>query len=181
MVNKSIFIATLLDINAWNRKANELIYSASLLEPKVIQIWNDLKSVFYGKDAKPGSTGYIGTYFMLNAFAIENIIKAKIILKNQIKFRNTVKQKGRLPDEMKGHDLFKLAKSLNMQIDSAEEDLLRRLSRSAVWAGRYPVPIFSEDLSGQQYSDGKIYNDSRYMRADIEKIKTLIDKIKLHC
>ncbi|GAI09874.1 unnamed protein product, partial [marine sediment metagenome] len=53
-----------------------------------------------------------------------------------------------------------------------------RLSRSAIWAGRYPVPIFSNKLGGQQYSNGNIYNDSVYKRIDIEKIKKLIEKIK---
>ena len=178
-VNKSNLRAKLLDVNGWIRKADELIYSASLLEPKIIQIWDNLKSVFHGEDARPGSTGYIGTFFMLYAFAIENSLKAKIILKNRIKFRKYVEQRGKLPEELKSHDLFTLAKSLDIQIDSSEEDLLRRLSRSAVWAGRYPVPLFSKELGGQQYSNGNIYNDSVYKRIDIEKIKKLFEKIKL--
>lgn len=178
-VNQSNLRARLLDVNGWIRKADELIYSASLLEPKIIQIWDNLKSVFHGEDAIPGSTGYIGTFFMLYAFAIENILKAQIILKNRIKFRKYVEKRGRLPKELKSHDLFKLANSLDIQINASEEDLLRRLSRSAVWAGRYPVPIFSKELGGQQYSNGNIHNDSVYKRIDIEKIKELIEKIKL--
>lgn len=176
-VHRSNYSARLLDINAWIKEADILLCSASLLELKVIKIWDELKAIYQGQKSQPINTGYIGTYFMLISFAIENILKAKIILKNQIKFRKFIERKGQLPKELKNHDLFELAISLDIQIDRSEEDLLRRLSRSAVWAGRYPVPLFSKKLGGQEYSNGKIYNDSMYQRKDIEKIKNLIEKI----
>lgn len=85
--HKSNFISRLLDVTTWLKKADDLVDTASLLEPEVIQVWNDLESVRLGKETTPKSTGYFGTYFMLMAFAIENILKAKIISKKRLEFR----------------------------------------------------------------------------------------------
>ena len=178
--HKSIFSSRLLNVTEWLKKADDLIDTASLLETKVIQVWDDLKSEHLGKEVTPKHkrTGYFGTYFMLMAFAIENILKAKIISKKRLEFRKFIDQEEKLPTEIKSHDLYKLANILNISLEAGEEGLLRRLSRSAVWAGRYPVPLKYQDLIAQRYSNGSERGTSAFFKSDIQRVKELLNKLR---
>ncbi len=174
-VVKSIFKTKLLDENAWLEKANDLLDSATLFEKEVYKVWDTIRQT--GGKGDKIRTGYFGTHFMLIAFAIENILKSKIISKNKIEFRKSIIEKGKLPKVLKSHDLYKLANMLDILLDSKEESYLRRLSRAAVWAGRYPVPLEHKDLLGKKYSDGEIHMEAFFTRGEIKGINKLLDKL----
>lgn len=174
---KSIFMSNLLSENAWLEKAKDLIEVASSFEPEVNRAWDDLRSLRSGGEDTLKRTGYFGTYYMLIAYGIENILKAKIISKRRSEFKEYIKKKWGLPHVLKSHDLYKLANDLNIPLNSNEESYLRRLSRAAVWAGRYPAPLEYKDLMGKKYSDGELHMESFFTHGEIEEIKKLLDKL----
>jgi len=72
-----------------------------------------------------------------------------------------------------------LARKANLNISREEEDLLRRLTRSAIWYGRYPVPLDYKDISGVDiFSDGKKYFVSWFGGNDLERINKFIESLK---
>lgn len=178
--HKPIFRSRLLNVTDWLKKAEDLIDTSSLLEPEVIQVWDDMISEHLEKEVtqKRKRTGYFETYFMLMAFAIENILKAKIISKKRLEFRKLIDQQGKLPTILKSHDLYKLANILCISLDMNEEDLIRRLYRSAVWAGRYPVPLKYQDIISQRYSNGSERGTSAFFKSDVQRVKELLNKLR---
>jgi len=175
---KSGYIAELLNSHSWFKMAESLISAGELLEPMILETWEKLRQVHHTESDDIGNIRYLGTYFMLMAYAIENILKGMIIFNNRIGFRQYLKRTGNLPPRLKSHKLYNLAIRARIEIDEAEEDLLRRMTRSARWKGRYPVPLDYDELMGQEYSNGTFRNDSVFMSADIEKVKNFIIKLR---
>jgi hypothetical protein len=59
-------------------------------------------------------------------------------------------------------------------LSEEEEDLLRRLSRATIWAGRYPLPLeFRETATSQEFSDGKIWSVAHFYQNDAERVTNL--------
>jgi hypothetical protein len=71
---------------------------------------------------------------LLYAFAIENVLKG-IIVADTPGFI----QGRKLNDDLKTHDLAKLAAKANFTVHVQERPVLEALSQLSVWAGRYPV------------------------------------------
>jgi len=179
-VLKSNYRTDLLSHSSWVRKAESLLDSASLLEPEVAAIWASLRERHEARgSSKLKSDGILSVYLMLMAFAVENLLKAELVHKFHSKFRQMFDSSGKLPPLLKTHDLFVLAQKAGLSMGIVEEDLLRRLTRSAIWAGRYPVPIeFGELASGEEFSDGKVWSISYLGGKDVERLRKLIDKIR---
>jgi hypothetical protein len=179
-VFKSNYRTDLLSHSSWVRKAEGLLDSASLLEPEVASIWASLRERHKATgSSKLKSDGILSVYLMLMAFAVENLLKAELVHKFHSKFRQMFDSSGKLPPLLKTHDLFILAQKAGLSMGIVEEDLLRRLTRSAIWAGRYPIPIeFGELASGEEFSDGKVWSVSYLGGKDVERLRKLIDKIR---
>jgi hypothetical protein len=177
-VFKRIYKSKALRAKLWKEKASDLILVASFLEPEIDRVWEIMKKASQGQNVALGNSRIIGIYLMLVSFAVENMLKARLIEMNLHEYRKAVETNGNLPSELRSHDLYNLSIQAGLQITDAEEDLLRRLSRSAIWAGRYPVPLRHVDLEGQKYSDGDVKNDSRYLLSDRADIKNLVDKLE---
>ena len=121
----------ILDYKLWIIKAEELLEVAAFLEPEIMKMWEKMRE---GESLKEH---YITTYFMLSSYALENLLKALYIKKNHRKIEGELKENCELPKSIKGHDLWELAKELDVvQRGWGEETLLKKLSRSAVWFGR---------------------------------------------
>ncbi|MDZ7759478.1 MAG: hypothetical protein U5L00_04380 [Desulfovermiculus sp.] len=73
----------------WIRKANDLLKSADLIEPEVLRLWNSVEEGLDNKERDIMPDYHQGTYFMLKAFAVENIFKAAIIRNKQFEYRQT--------------------------------------------------------------------------------------------
>ena len=163
----------------WLRSARSLVACAKELEPKVIELWENYRA--YIKDQKIGlkSDDYLGPYYMLIAFAVENYFKAAIVKKKSVSFKKAFRDKNKFPKDLNSHDLIQLAQKANFSFSKEEEDLLRRLTRHAIWAGRYPVPTYYKNSApGELFSDGEEYNVSYYGGNDIEKLNLLIKTIE---
>ena len=141
----------------WLRSAHSLLSSSKELELKVIEFWKSYKA--HKKDGnlplKPDH--YQGPYFMLLAFAVENLFKAAIVREKSWEFKQDFRNKSKFPNELNNHDLVELAKQVHFNYSLEEEDLLRRLTRHAKWAGRYPVPLYyKKSARGEEFDDGKV-------------------------
>ena len=89
------------------------------------------------------------------------------------------------PKQLKTHDLYKLSKQLKLKLNEGEEDLLRRLSHHATWAGRYPAPLNHKDFPGLvRFSNGKIFTLRWFGSNDVETINKFVaslpERLGLH-
>lgn len=124
---------------------------------------------------------------MLVSYALENLLKALFIKSNRRVIEEELINRNGLPNLLKSHDLFKLAKELNvLQIESGEELLLRQLSRSAVWFGRYPIPSKASDLESSYTPEFPPFPEypnmpldyRQHTNTDIEEIDGLILRVR---
>ena len=183
------YLERLLNWKLWIDKAEELLAGAKALEPLVRSLWDTIKADFKeGRYSEGGEAPHQppqnlqGVYFMLVAYALENLFKALIIWEHQDDFQNQVLRKeGKLPGIAKDHDLIRLAKEAHFVIDVGDEDLLTRLHWNSVWAGRYPIPVDCGGLKNVKiYSDGKGYLIAYFSPNDIDRLNTLVQRVKTH-
>jgi len=136
--------------NAFNIfKAAEVLYHFRILEYQISPINNDFEikkntlSAFFPKELLDIGSIDIKITRMLWGFAIENHLKA-IICKNEL---STNPEAIEVPfSKTNSHDLVKLVKIVNIDLDSIEIDYLTILTRYIKWKGRYPLPIHSNDI-----------------------------------
>jgi hypothetical protein len=168
--HSEMFRTTVLDPESWKCSARALIEAALVLEPKIDKFWQEARA---GNDWDDGA---VAIYFMLFSFALENLLKSRIIENKRSDLANALGSGTNLPETLKGHDLHKLMRDAGLR-DSAkdEESLLHRLTRSAVWYGRYPVPVEASKLGHfkeSEYEDFPI-SLTQYTSADRGDIKRL--------
>jgi hypothetical protein len=163
----------------WLYKADDLIATARLLEPEIENTWTNFKAHSKDQEIPLKANHYISTYFMLMAFAAENIFKAGIVFQRNHELKSEFGRSKRFPSTLQSHDLVKLAELANMKFGDDEEELLRRLSRSAIWHGRYPIPLEYKKLSGvERFSDGNEYSVSWNMNTDVKRINSFIEGLR---
>ncbi|MBK8563548.1 MAG: hypothetical protein IPN76_09425 [Saprospiraceae bacterium] len=137
----------------WFHSASELFESSEVL-------FNNRKNTVYQKRDKDGNVeiskyGISRTYLLLIGFAIENVIKAKLISENP----EYVKE-GKIDSNIsKGHDLLKLFDKIRtFTIDDKEVELLKMLSEAIPYWGRYPIPKRWEMINKEQIATEDIRN-----------------------
>jgi hypothetical protein len=87
----------------------------------------------------------VHVYYMLWAYAIENLIKA-FIVKSKSKSWTNNGLVTKIPKELKNHDLPKLVKESGLEYLHREyEDIFEKLKECIVWYGRYPIPLSAND------------------------------------
>lgn len=108
-VSINIFEGQAFSYVAWLDKAHGLHESAKLLEPRIQKFWD----VLQGQQAMlstPAEPEHIhATYFMLAAYSCENLLKAALIMRNVVRYKDEFQQTKRFPKDLQSHDLFKLA------------------------------------------------------------------------
>lgn len=163
----------------WIRSANHLLQSSLLLKPKITELWENYRAHAKDQTQPLMADHYQGPYFMLVAYALENFFKAAIVRQHSKHFKQRFKLDKKFPKELQGHDLIDLSTNATYITLQGEEDLLRRLTRSAIWYGRYPVPLNYKHTSGnEKFKDGKEYSTSWFGEDDLTRIDSLIDNIK---
>lgn len=183
-VYRSNYRMDLFSATKWKRQAGTLFEAAALLEVEVREIWaHNMKWVQEKADRdggmRPRPTEMLGIYFMLLAFAVENLFKARLVRQNYHVYRSQIEEDGKLPGSLKSHDLVALAAQVGFKPDLEEEDLLRRLARAGVWAGRYPVPThYRETSSAEEFSDGTEWMVSYFSEDDPERVVRLIERLR---
>jgi len=162
------------DPGAWRKIARELMKAASLLEPAIAKFWEAQKA------SAPSDGGQIAVHFMLSAYALENLMKARLV-ELAVANGSLSPTLSRLPREIQGHDLIELAKSCGESALADEySSILKRLSRAAVWYGRYPVPILPNDIiSTTVLPSGELVSLTEYSSNDLHEIFHLLNEFAL--
>jgi hypothetical protein len=177
-VYRSNYKTDLLRWKGWLRKAEGFLSVIKLVTPEVHETWR--RSMLWLKDRTlplPPQEIF-GVHLLLAAYALENILKGALVRQYYRRLETDFERTGKLPKLLKSHNLYWLARFLNLAFTLQEEDLLRRLSHAAVWYGRYPVPAQYEVYDGEQYSDGETYNLRTFSENDPEEVDVLILKIR---
>ena len=161
------------DPSAWRWLAGELISAAEAIESKLDDFWSGVRSGEWN-DAQ------VAVYFMLCAYALENLMKAKLIEKDlsENKISSEIRD---LPKHLKGHDLVVLAERCGRKALAEEyASILKRLSRSAVWYGRYPVPLSPASMKSIDISQqGQELILTAYSTNDRGEVKRLLQEFGL--
>jgi len=106
-----------LDCKLWIDKAEELLEVANFLEPEIKKMWAEMREGGFLKEH------YITTYFMLISFALEDLLKALYIKTNYQKIEAELEEICELPKSIKGHNLWELAKELDVVQENGEKKL----------------------------------------------------------
>lgn len=180
-VYASNYRSTLLSGQQWLIQANALLHAADLLDPEVRNVWQHNMAWLKDQTLRPQSTAIFRIHFMLIAFAVENLLKGAIVTGATSHVRDEFERTGKLPGVLKSHDLFELAQKVSFGKSREDEDMLRRLSRAAIWSGRYPVPIdFRDNAGAEEFSDGEIWAVSYFSEDDPERLKEFVKRLKAH-
>jgi hypothetical protein len=170
------FVEKVLDWELWVKKANELIEVASLIKPHIDEkAWNENRERTLFKEH------YFTIYFMLMSYALENLLKA-LKIKNNSRLEGKLKQKQtiELPEDIKTHNIHKLAKDAGLMSENDYPDLtealLKRMSISATWFGRYPTPVKADDIKPFIELENADYNAfvRSYSSTDVPEIDKII-------
>jgi len=181
----SYYLKNLLDPQQWFSVAGGLVEDSKELEPKVYKFWLTADKAMEAakqsnnKDLRPIPSGRVlGTYYMLVAFAIENILKGIILKRDFEQLTEEARTHNKIPAVLKNHKLRDLAELANIAIDSKEEELLLRLTDNAIWRGRYPTPITENGLKNTSLYNGCFASQAYYQKGDISAINTLFEKLQ---
>jgi hypothetical protein len=141
----------------------------------VVRVWESYREKAKNTGAAHLPDHFQGPYFLLLAFATENLLKAAAIARNGSQWKGDFLKSNKFPRELQNHDLVELATLIGLSYSVEEEDLLRRLTRSAIWFGRYPAPLNYAKMSGKtKFSDGNEYMVSWFGGSDIERPNAFI-------
>ena len=174
-----MYAENLIRSESWVAKAEELLAASRLLEEKLTRFWAALSPSGEVPAELAGFGSLQAPYFMLVAYALENYCKAYLVRRNEPKLRNRILT--RLPDYLKDHDLARLVARVDFPLAAPEEELLARLTRCSLWAGRYPVPTGPNGmLNIQEFSDGRKYLLAYFAGPDLKRIHDFIDRLRQH-
>ena len=165
---QELFRRDLLNPTKWLEKADALIGTAETLERELDEAWGNTYVSWF---ARRMVRTRVPVYLMLVAYALENLLKAFIVRNRQSDLEAKVSRKHALPSPLKSHDLVTLASSAGAKsaLLAYRQDLLKRMARSAVWYGRYPVPLsFARREPAIDYLTG----------ADIDEVRCLVRDLR---
>jgi hypothetical protein len=117
---------------------------------------------------------------MLIAYAVENLLKAGLIKQNRDAYEKTISEEHILPHDLKSpkHRIMPVVRRLNIKISTTERKLLQRLSRTAFWQGRYPIPTVTQDIH-RCFTEGKTTNFVGISSSeDIDLLELIVERIK---
>ncbi|MBW7990978.1 MAG: hypothetical protein FVQ84_13310 [Planctomycetes bacterium] len=173
------FSNRLTDTKLWLSMADDLIAAANILEVEVVKYWSEI-CVENNQIVSTSNRKYVqGAFSLLIAYALENYFKALLIHQERKSLKNKLLSK--LPKYLSSHNLYQLAFKSRFKIDLSEEELLSRLSRSSIWAARYPIPVGPNALTAMQIlSNGRAHLAAYYAPNDINRIHSFIDRLRNH-
>jgi hypothetical protein len=163
-----------------------------------------LRELSNDKEGDVKSNAAFGIYFMLIGLCMENLFKAALVRETRDALEEEFQRTKELPKELNGHDLYAFAKKIrkaqseNEQREKAQmpnvkrrarqveftivigdEELLRRLSRAVIWAGRYPIPRQCRDMAnGKKFSDGKVWSNAHFAGDDVQRLRGLVSTVR---
>ncbi|MEW6061026.1 MAG: hypothetical protein AB1600_03695, partial [Bacteroidota bacterium] len=140
----------------WLVRAVHLFSSAEIIFNKSLdryhkQIRNIVSESNVEDKSIEDSMEYLRVGFLLAGFGFETLFKYCYIKQKQEYVRTTILKSGKIPHEMKTHDLIALANLALLPIDSLNTYFLKKLSDHSIWAGRYPVSLNSKQFDNSLF------------------------------
>jgi hypothetical protein len=130
---------SILNTDEWWKQARSLMVVARVLRPAADRY-------FKAAERQPEDVACLNAFFMLAAFALENALKAYLVRETASDVSRELANKKQLPSRLRTHDLLTLARLVQIPIaNDVQIAFLRRMSRYAKWAGRYPAPVSASD------------------------------------
>jgi len=163
---RTAYANEVLNPKLWIASAEDLFATARLIEPELRLRWRSIAE--RSKRAQPITIHAV--YILLIGFAVENLLKSRIVKFDRKAWRRKILESGKLPEEFKGnHDLLRLARRARLRLRREDEETMRRLTRFTRWAGRYPVPGDSAKLDPVEiFDDGKPGYVGHLMQSDLD-------------
>lgn len=123
--------------------------------------------------------GLMLSYMLVISFAVENLLKGYSIFEYQKSksldsFKSVKDLENVLWGSKKSHDLNAIALSGNLEIVDTEKEMLKRLERYSIWAGRYHTPRNEHEI--HELMKGKY--EFKIISADQKLISNLFSKIE---
>jgi hypothetical protein len=172
------------DVDEWFFTAEDLLAAADALEPKIEEYW----AIDHERNRLRETSGKLlvfsyqpdprGIYFMLTAYAVENLCKGLLIKKNLSTMQSAADLKGSLPRDVISHNLLVLLRRIGFDLNPEDSELAFRLERSAVWSARYPVPIGAEHRTLQmRTAEGEEVVPTWHKKDDVEVVKNFVTRV----
>lgn len=182
-VHLTNYSGSVANYRSWFAAADELQFSAELLKPQVTGWWAGLAEWKEAKE-RPRQFPALGCHsiaMMLFAYVVENLCKGALIRDGRVNVsRGTVAAAG-LPKELKTHNLRKLVRAIGMENSDLDQELLARMTRAAVWRGRYPAPVkYDETIHTLRLDNGNKHSAAWFGANDLERIESLVARIRGH-
>jgi hypothetical protein len=173
------FSEQLCDPHLWLRQADELLAAARVLENEIKAQWTEIVVEDRHIVRTSGRIAVHAPYFLLVAYAVENFFKGLLVHRHRDELRGRLLPS--LPKYLNEHDLITLAKRVGFTTALADQDLLTRLSRNSIWAGRYPVPTGPDGSRAlKQYMDGRVYLIAVFYPNDVDRLHELLDRLRAY-
>ncbi|MFL6264059.1 MAG: hypothetical protein ACJ76Y_30610 [Thermoanaerobaculia bacterium] len=168
----------------WFFMAEDLRLAAEALEPQIKEYWMIEKERESLRDEEGSLRVFMynpdptGIYFMLTAYAIENLCKGLLVRKSKDQVWDLAAKKGSVPKELLSHDLLTLLNNVNFPLRPEDEELAFRLKRSAVWSARYPVPTkASHPTVKLKLPSGEEVVPRWHQESDLQSVKELFSRV----
>lgn len=166
----------------WLLTARRLFASANLVATEAMRRWDDIdfrkpRDQTYKIQDEFSAGDFQAVYMMLAGFALENLFKACLIEKNRTALRESVTKSGKMPNILKTHDLRKLAKRCEIELDQDTKSLLDRITKHSVWRGRYHFPLDFETFYHLTPENDIPSSSIGYASNDVERITNTIKSV----
>jgi len=174
-----VFAESLTNTDNWMESAKSIRLAVEPIAQSLSEAW---RSIFFSSIGEPAPNTRIypeeikmhSVLLMLCSYAAENYLKARIVKMNSWTSQNIGKE---VPKPLKSHDITHLAQLAGATLNDEEADLADRLSIYAVWAGRYPAPLYREDLKPQQVGSKQI-RATFFRGSDVAVVQCLLQKLE---
>jgi len=157
----------------WKLKSSSLVKAARLLRPEFDACSASAKTGDVNESVCAG-LGLDRVSMMLIAFAIENLLKGILIMREPDRVTNVELTKW----VGGGHDLVELAKAAKVTLTGDETKLLLTLSIHGEWAGRYPCPLKHEDRLPRPTDGGGFASPDLNADTDLDLALSLCGKFE---
>lgn len=169
----------LLDSGIWIRRAGDLLEAAQPLEAEVGRTlvgWD-----WDGTDERESITnGVVGVYFMLVGFALENLLKAKLITLESGRVAAEVRRTRKFPTFLKSHNLAVLARRSSFPSRQRDDLAFEVLTRAVVWDGRYPLPMGVDDIKRETQTAEGSQRTLFMSELQLDDLKDLVRRVRAY-
>ncbi|HCV42296.1 MAG TPA: hypothetical protein DGH68_02340 [Bacteroidetes bacterium] len=176
--------------NAWLLNALKLFASAELLHGKSTQEYYQEIDQLLSRNKEVTTTDalnafdYLKVSLLLAGYGFESMLKFGYVKANQESMQAMILQNGRIPEELKDHNLVRLAQKVSYPLTATRRVFFEKLTTHSTWAGRYPIPVdekrFDKSLLSLHWTLGDIedYYSERdhlfeFFQLDFDLVKNL--------